>query len=339
MNAPSRIIASTPPGLDSHSPDVDSFYHLREGILAGHACDGTACFVARNSSGKAHPLRGCGDPRIYCLGRCFEAPATGPAPSRPHVKIATGEPVILRNIATGGATKLCIYRNSGGFHGLEKALSEPPERLLRAVEVSGLRGRGGAGFPTGAKWRAAAARNAFPKYVVANADEGDPGAYIDRFIMEDDPFLLIEGMTLAAYAIGAERGWIYLRGEYPRAKTILERAIAEARAAGLLGKSILGGGFDFDIEIHIGLGSYVCGEETAMLRSIQGVRPEVMARPPFATERGLFGQPTVGNNVETLAAIPWIAARGGDAYRALGFSHSRGTKVLSLNSLFAEPVL
>jgi formate dehydrogenase iron-sulfur subunit len=174
---------------------------------------------------------------------------------------------------------------------------------------------------------------------VANADEGDPGAYIDRFLMEDDPHALIEGMLLAGYAVGASKGWIYLRKEYSRVEEILRAAIEEARDAGFLGERILGRDFSFDIDIAIGQGSYVCGEETAMLRSIEGRRPEVAARPPYPTEHGLFGKPTLIDNVETLVNVPWIVAHGGEAYRALGFSNSRGTKVVSLNSLFVRPGL
>ena len=163
-------------------------------------------------------------------------------------------------------------------------------------------------------------RNRREKFVVANADEGDPGAYIDKFLIEDDPHALIEGMLLGGYAVGARKGWVYLRKEYPRAEEILRAAINEARAAGFLGERVLGCDFDFDLELVVGEGSYICGEETAMLRSIEGRRPEVMARPPYPTEHGLFGKPTLIDNVETLVNVPWIVAHGGEAYRALGFS-------------------
>jgi NADH:ubiquinone oxidoreductase subunit F (NADH-binding) len=176
------------------------------------------------------------------------------------------------------------------------------------------------------------AQASVPKYVVANADEGDSGAFSDRILMEDDPHALIEGMAIAAHAIGAARGWIYLRQEYPAARLSLEHALSEVREAGLLGRG-------FDIEICVGQGSYICGEESALLRSIEGRRPEVMARPPYLTEHGIFGQPTVANNVETFATVPWIIAHGGDVYQAMGFSKSRGTKLVSLNSLFARPGL
>jgi formate dehydrogenase iron-sulfur subunit len=310
-------------------PEVDSFYHQRGCDLTGRACAGTACFVARTACGDASPES---EPRVYCLGRCFEAPATGLSDARPGMWVHSREAVVLARLARGGARSLEAYRRAGGYRALEKALAAPGAAVLEAVERSGLRGRGGAGFPTGRKWRAAAAQTATPKYIVANADEGDAGAFVDRFIVEDDPHALIEGMALAAHAVGARRGWIYLRHEYPAAQPRLELALAEARAAGILGAT-------FDIEAFVGHGSYVCGEESALLLSIEGRRPEVMARPPFPTERGLFGQPTVTNNVETLASVPWIVEHGAEAYHALGFSRSRGTKVLSLNSLFARPGL
>jgi formate dehydrogenase iron-sulfur subunit len=177
------------------------------------------------------------------------------------------------------------------------------------------------------------------KYVIANADEGDPGAYVDRFIMELDPHALIEGMTIAARAVGAGHGWIYLRSEYPLARLSLERALDEARRAGRLGDDILGSGFAFDIQVFTGHGSYVCGEETALIHSLEGRRPEPSVRPPFPTESGYQGRPTLVNNVETLASVPWIIRHGGAAYSALGTGTSRGTKVLSLNSLFARPGL
>jgi formate dehydrogenase iron-sulfur subunit len=231
------------------------------------------------------------------------------------------------------------YTEQSGYRALEQALARPREDIVNAIEKSELRGRGGAGFSTGRKWRAVAEQESPEKFVAVNADEGDPGAYIDKFLLEDDPHSLLEGVLLAGYAVGARKAWIYLRKEYPRAEEILRIAIEEARSAGFLGESVLGRDFSFDIEIVVGQGSYVCGEETAMLRSIEGRRPEVMARPPYPTERGLFGKPTLIDNVETLVNMPWIVAHGGEAYRALGFSKSRGTKVVSLNSLFVNPGL
>lgn len=315
---------------------VDSFYHLRGCDLAGRACHGTACFVARNSGKSA---TASGDPRVYCLGRCFEAPAVGLSTRRPGMAIHSRQGVILPRMISGGARAIDTYRAAGGYRALEQGLAASPEAILEEVENSGLRGRGGAGFPTGRKWRVAAQQARGPKHVIANADEGDAGAYIDRFLIEDDPHALIEGMALCAYVIGAARGWIYLRHEYPAAETVLRDALAEARSAGFLGERILGRDFDFDIEVVIGHGSYVCGEESALIRAIEGRRPEPTPHPPYPMESGLFGQPTIVNNVETLANIPWIVSHGAGAYRELGFSESRGTKVISLNSLFSKPGL
>lgn len=313
--------------------ETDSFYHLTGQDLHERTCDGTACFVARGA--------GAGEePRVYCLGRCFAAPARGLDREMPRVEVHAREACVLGRLARGTGGNFATARAAGAYAALERALAGNPSEVLAAVAKSGLRGRGGAAFSTGRKWAAVAEAPARDfKYVVANADEGDPGAYIDRFIMEGDPHALIEGMAIAAFAVGASRGCIYLRHEYPFAEEALNRALAEARAAGFLGGDICGRGVDFDIEIFVGSGSYLCGEESALLHSIEGVRPEPSIRPPFPTERGLFGRPTLVNNVETLASVPWIVERGGDAYAALGFSQSRGTKALSLNSLFNRPGL
>ncbi|MDP2137237.1 MAG: NADH-ubiquinone oxidoreductase-F iron-sulfur binding region domain-containing protein [Candidatus Didemnitutus sp.] len=330
------------PGNDVPRPlsaDVKSFYHLPQHEHAGKACQGTACFAARHFNPARWTEAAAQSPRVYCLGECFAAPAKGQKKPRPPVKVFSPHGIVLGRIAAGGARTLAAYRASGGYAALGLAFTAPAERVLAAVDASGLRGRGGAGFPTGRKWRAVATQPAGQKYVVANADEGDAGAYIDRYLMEDDPHALIEGMILAAYAVGASKGYIYLRAEYPLAGVVLNAALAEARDAGWLGSRIGGTEFSFDLEVYLGHGSYVCGEETSLLRSIEGNRPEVMARPPYPTERGLFDRPTLVNNVETLVSVPWIVTQGGDAYAALGFSKSRGTKALSLNSLFNRPGL
>jgi len=319
--------------------DVMSFYHLGEGEHCGKACQGTACFAAKHFNPARWAEAEQNNPKVYCLGECFAAPAKGQHRPRPPVKVCSPHGIVLGRLAAGGARALADARRHGGYEALAAALTQPAERVLAAVEASSLRGRGGAGFPTGRKWRAVAQQPAGVKYVVANADEGDAGAYIDRYLMEDDPHRLIEGMVLAAYAVGASQGYIYVRAEYPLAATVLRAALAEARAAGWLGPRIGGTGFAFELELYVGHGSYVCGEETSLLRSIEGRRPEVMARPPYPTEKGLFGRPTLLNNVETLVTIPWIVAHGGEAYAALGFSKSRGTKALSLNSLFVRPGL
>jgi formate dehydrogenase iron-sulfur subunit len=255
------------------------------------------------------------------------------------MEVHSRESVVLRRLIAGGSPSLDAYVQSGGYRAIEMALGQSPGAILETVDSSGLRGRGGAGFPTARKWRAAAREPREPKFLIANADEGDAGAYIDRFILEGDPHGLIEGMLIAAHAIGASRGYIYLRHEYPLAQPILQGAIDDSRRAGYLGRRIRGREFNFDIEVIVGHGSYVCGEETALIRSMESRRPEASARPPYITTMGLGGLPTVTNNVETLANIPWIIEHGSDAYRDLGFSKSRGTKVVSLNSLFVRPGL
>jgi NADH:ubiquinone oxidoreductase subunit F (NADH-binding) len=331
--------ASSPASSGSEhllAADVESFYHLPHGEHTGKACQGTACFAARHLNPVLWAEADAQNPRVYCLGECFAAPAKGQTNPRPPVRVFSRHGIVLGRIENGGARTLADY---GNYAALAKALQHPPEQVLVAVEASGLRGRGGAGFPAGRKWRAVASQPPGEKFVVANADEGDAGAYIDRYLMEDDPHALIEGMILAGYAVGARKGYIYVRLEYPLANGVLCVAIAEARAAGWLGPRVGGKDFAFDLEVYTGHGSYVCGEETSLLRSIEGKRPEVMARPPYPTESGLFDRPTLLNNVETLVNVPWIVAHGSEAYAALGFSKSRGTKALSLNSLFNRPGL
>jgi len=222
------------------------------------------------------------------------------------------------------------YRKHGGYAGLERALAGNPAEVIDAVRASGLRGRGGAAFPAGIKWQTVADTDAPQKYVACNADEGDSGTFADRLLIEGDPYTLIEGMTLAGYAVGASRGYVYLRSEYPLAEKVLARAIETTRNAGWLGAGIGGSDFDFDIELHIGAGSYVCGEETAMLESLEGKRGIVRSKPPLPAIEGLFGAPTVVNNVITLASVPGIVADGGAAYAALGTGRSTGTLTVQL---------
>ena len=318
------------------SPDVDSFYHLASGVAVPRWCRGLACFVARDDD-PARWRDACGaGGRVNCLGRCYDAPADALATERPAVEVHSREAVILGRVGAHAAPSLEQYRAQGGYRALALARSRRPDDVLAAIEDAGLRGRGGAGFPSGRKWRAVAAQPGPEKVVIANADEGDPGAYIDRMILEDDPHALIEALAIAAHAVGAREGRVYLRVEYPLAAERVTSAIREARAAGVLGAEASGA---FDVQLGIGRGSYVCGEETALLNAIEGRRPEVRVRPPYPAAAGLFGRPTLVNNVETLAAVPWIVERGAAAYRALGFSTSRGTKVLSLNSLFRRPGL
>ncbi len=222
------------------------------------------------------------------------------------------------------------YRAHGGYDALVNALADTPLTVLDAVKASGLRGRGGAAFPAGIKWETVATTEAPKKAVACNADEGDSGTFADRLLMEGDPLALLEGMTLAAFAVGASHGYIYLRSEYPLAEQILGRAIDNARSAGWLGEDIRGSGFSFDIELHIGAGSYVCGEETAMLESLEGKRGIVRSKPPLPAIEGLFGMPTVVNNVITLASVPGIVADGGSAYAELGSGRSTGTLTVQL---------
>ncbi|GMR16959.1 MAG: NADH-quinone oxidoreductase subunit NuoF [Gammaproteobacteria bacterium] len=217
------------------------------------------------------------------------------------------------------------YREHGGFTGIARAFELGPTGTLQEVAASGLRGRGGAGFPTGRKWQTVADAPGEQKYVACNADEGDSGTFSDRMLMEGDPLALIEGMLIAAFAVGASRGYVYLRSEYPLARRVFGQALGVAREAGWLGGNIQDSGFDFDIELHIGGGSYVCGEETAMLESLEGRAGLVRYKPPLPALIGLFGMPTVVNNVITLATVPDILARGGKEYAALGVDGCRGT--------------
>jgi formate dehydrogenase iron-sulfur subunit len=222
------------------------------------------------------------------------------------------------------------YRAHGGWQGLARALALGAAGTIEEVVQSGLRGRGGAGFPTGIKWRTVAGTTAAQKYVVCNADEGDSGTFADRMIMEGDPFVLIEGMAIAAFAVGATKGYIYVRSEYPHAIAAFGAALRAARAAGYLGGNVGDGGFAFDIELRVGAGAYVCGEETAMLDSIEGKRGQVRAKPPLPAHEGLFGKPTVINNVISLASVPVILADGAAAYRDFGMGRSRGTMPIQL---------
>ena len=227
-------------------------------------------------------------------------------------------------------TSVGDYRAHGGWRGLEAALSLGPAAVVDAVKRSGLRGRGGAGFPAGIKWATVQAAQARRKFIVCNADEGDSGTFADRMLMEGDPFLLIEGMVIAGFAVGAEAGYIYIRSEYPLAIRAMQRAIDASYAAGLLGAGVAGSQTRFDLEIRVGAGAYVCGEETALLDSIEGKRGQVRAKPPLPAHRGLFGEPTLVNNVLTLAAAPFILSDGVESYARLGTGRSRGTMPIQL---------
>jgi formate dehydrogenase iron-sulfur subunit len=222
------------------------------------------------------------------------------------------------------------YENHGGLVGLKNALKLTDSQIVNEVTESGLRGRGGAGFPAGIKWKTVLNTSSDQKYVCCNADEGDSGTFADRMLMEGDPFTLIEGMTIAAIAVGATKGFIYIRSEYPAAIKTMNKAIIEANKFGLLGKNILGSNKEFQIEVRSGAGSYVCGEETAMLESLEGKRGVVRVKPPLPAIEGLFGKPTIINNVLTLASVPMVLAKGANFYKSLGTEKSKGTQVFQL---------
>ncbi len=239
--------------------------------------------------------------------------------------------IVLRNCGVIDPEAIDDYLAAGGYKAIKKALTEmSPQQVIDEITASGLRGRGGAGFPTGVKWGFANKAAGTEKYIICNADEGDPGAFMDRSVLEGDPHSVIEGMLIAGFAIGATEGYIYCRAEYPLAIQRLEIALAEAREAGYLGAGILGQGFDFDIKIRQGAGAFVCGEETALIASIEGRRGMPRFRPPFPANSGLWGRPTNINNVETLANIAWIVNNGAGAYNAYGTEKSKGTKVFAL---------
>ena len=244
---------------------------------------------------------------------------------------AKQERVALRNCGVIDPENIDEYIAYDGYQALAKCLTEyKPEDVINVLKDSGLRGRGGGGFPTGLKWSFCAANAADQKYVVCNADEGDPGAFMDRSVLEGDPHCIIEAMAICGYAVGATEGYVYVRAEYPIAVNRLQIAIDQAKEYGLLGKNIFNSGFDFDLHIRLGAGAFVCGEETALMTSIEGNRGEPRPRPPFPAVKGLFGKPTVENNVETFANVPQIILKGADWFASMGTEKSKGTKVFAL---------
>ncbi|MDA5141182.1 NAD(P)H-dependent oxidoreductase subunit E [Streptomyces sp. AD681] len=268
------------------------------------------------------------------------APETAPTEPAPETAVPqTGTPTLtlLHRIGTADPTSLDDYRAHGGYTALRRAFALGPAAVIREVTDAGLVGRGGAAFPTGRKWQATAAQPDHPHYLVCNADESEPGTFKDRVLMEGDPYALVEAMTIAAYATGAHRGYLYLRGEYPRALARLTHAIEQARTRGLLGDDVLGQGYAFDIEIRRGAGAYICGEETALFNSIEGHRGEPRSKPPFPVEKGLFGKPTVENNVETLVNVLPILTMGTEAYAAIGTPTSTGPKLFCVSGSVARP--
>jgi len=246
--------------------------------------------------------------------------------------------LLLEHIDVPGIEGIDVYVKHGGYASLEKALKKmSPDEVVEEVKKSGLRGRGGAGFPTGMKWSFLAKPEGVPRYLVCNADESEPGTFKDRYLMEKIPHLLIEGMILSSFALGANQSFIYIRGEFMYVLNILEKAIAEAYAKGYLGKNILGSGYDLDLVVTPGGGAYICGEETALLESLEGKRGNPRIKPPFPAVKGLWGCPTVVNNVESIAAVVPIVRDGGDAYAAIGIGRSTGTKLISACGNLARP--
>jgi NADH-quinone oxidoreductase subunit F len=255
-----------------------------------------------------------------------------------QIKAIGCEPLQLRRVHIENSTKLEVYRANGGYQAIKKVLDGmSPDDVINEVKKSALRGRGGAGFPTGMKWSFVPKDSPKPKYVVCNADESEPGTFKDRYLMERDPHMLIEGMLIAAYALSSKTTYIYTRGEYRYLIDIMDVAIEEARAAGLIGKNILGTDFSCEVYTHTGAGAYICGEETALLSSLEGLRGHPRMKPPFPAVSGLYASPTVVNNVETLTAVPDIIMIGGEAYQKLGTEKSGGTKVWSVSGHVNEP--
>jgi NADH-quinone oxidoreductase subunit F len=296
--------------------------------------------------------------RAPCLGLCDHAPAAlvgdqaygllepntvAAQIMQPHPPAITAiggtRRLLSANCGRGKPTSLDEYLASGGYQGLRKTLQISAAEVITTLKTSGLVGRGGAAFPTGLKLEGAAMATGSPKYVVCNADESEPGTFKDRVLMEDDPHRLLEGLIIAGYAVGAQQGYIFVRGEYPQAYSTLEHALSEARQAGYLGNAILASDFNFEIELRLGAGAYICGEETALFEAIEGKRGFPRLKPPFPTTHGLFGKPTAINNVETLCNLPYIMENGAAAYRALGTQKSPGTKLFCVSGDVKKPGL
>src|SRR5574340_1114913 len=285
-----------------------------------------------------------------CLGLCAHAPAVQvngrPIPhadSHPWESIVEAEisplvdeiggslSLLTANCREGRPLPIPEYHLHGGYESLRKVLQMPPQAVIDEIKASGLVGRGGAAFPTGIKWEGTARAEGSPKYVVCNGDEAEPGTFKDRILLENDPHSVLEGLIIAAYAVGAEKGFIYIRGEYQQAYQIMKTAVEEARQARLLGSQILGSSFSFDVELRQGAGAYICGEETALFESIEGKHGFPRIKPPFPTTYGVFGKPTSINNVETLANVPLIVRLGAEGYRKIGTEKSPGPKLFCLS--------
>jgi len=317
-----------------------------------HVCVDPACRIAGSAEAVAdHRSRGEAVHESPCLGQCERAPATFvqgrgrpdevPADADPFELPQSGDPGLrlLRRIGVVDPEDLDAYVAAGGYAALARAVDMGADAVIAEVTESRLAGRGGAAFPTGIKWRAVADESGRPKHVVANCDESEPGTFKDRILMEHDPFAIVEAMTIAAVATGAESGWVYIRGEYPLATARMEHAVRAARSAGYLGDDAAGPGRRFDIEIRRGAGAYICGEETALFNSLEGFRGEPRNKPPFPTTHGLFGEPTAINNPETLVNVLDIVLEGGEAYAAIGTEGSTGTRLFCLSGHVARPGL
>nr|VFJ76240.1 MAG: NADH-quinone oxidoreductase subunit F [Candidatus Kentron sp. FW] len=315
-------------------------------------CNGSACLCAGTQPGIAREMekyfREAEIGTMTCLGRCYENSAfqyqgrnySGES-ARKIADIIESERSVMGEFSVRSLGASVLTAEYGGLEThyglLRAALKRDPREILREIGNSEIRGRGGAGYPMGMKWESARNTESDVKFIICNADEGDPGAYSDRYLLEKRAHWVLFGMMMGGYCIGAKWGVIYIRAEYPESVMSMERAIGELRDNNLIGENIAGSGFDFDFKVIKGQGSYLCGEETALLDSIEGQRPEPRIRPPFPTEEGLFNKPTVVNNVETLANIPFIIKNGGDAYRDLGTKKSTGTKLLCADSFFNKP--
>ena len=331
---------------------IATFYHLFSispaPIEVVHVCDDIACRIKGAEAVCADlEKKGVAWKRSPCLGQCERAPATltlggdggelGRQGVRPLVSPKDGR--LLRRIGKVNPGSVEEYQREGGYAGLKKAFELGREAVIREVTASNLVGRGGAAFPTGRKWDAVAKAPAHPHHVVCNADESEPGTFKDRVLMEGDPFSIIEGVTIAGYATSSERGFFYIRGEYPLAIERVQSAILAARASGFLGENILGSGYSFDIEVRRGAGAYICGEETALFNSIEGKRGEPRNKPPFPVNVGLFGKPTVINNVETLANVPLVMTESGKTFAGIGTGSSTGPKLFCVSGHIASPGL
>ncbi|MDG9723474.1 NADH-ubiquinone oxidoreductase-F iron-sulfur binding region domain-containing protein [Streptomyces sp. DH41] len=316
-----------------------------EAVQAGSGGPGAAAPGVGNGEGlrgrnTLHATAICAPATPDAAVQAATTPESAPAEPSPEAAVPqAGDPALtlLTRVGTVDPASLDDYRAHGGYTALRRAFALGPAAVIREVTDSGLVGRGGAAFPTGRKWQATAAQPDHPHYVVCNADESEPGTFKDRVLMEGDPYALVEAMTIAAYATGAHQGYLYLRGEYPRALARLTHAITQARVRGLLGEDVLGQGYAFDIEIRRGAGAYVCGEETALFNSIEGYRGEPRSKPPFPVEKGLFGRPTVENNVETLVNVLPVLTMGAPAYAAIGTAASTGPKLFCVSGSVERP--